>query len=90
MPERALRYRIVVAVGIAFPLVVGGAAAVLVARSLAHSWLWGAVAVAIAVAALVLVCVPLAVYGMRHPEAAELLIKSNARAHSGYPIRHSD
>jgi len=75
--------------GIAFPVVVGGAAAVLVAHSLTHSWLWGAVAVAGAVAVLVLVCIPLGHYGMRHPEATDVLIKAEARAVSGFPIRRS-
>ena len=35
------RYRTLIGVAVASPIVVGGAAAVLVAHALGHSWLWG-------------------------------------------------
>lgn len=83
------RSRILVAALIALPLLVAGAAAVLVAHALAGSWLWGLVWLTVAVTLFALAFIAFARYARKHPEAADVLVRADARAQSGFPVSRS-
>jgi hypothetical protein len=84
---RAWKYRVLVAVAVASPLVVGGGAVVLIAHALAHSWLWGLAGLAVVLTLFALVSIALVLYGRRNPEAAQAYIAAYGRAKGGFPIR---
>lgn len=84
---KAWKYRVLVGVAIASPVLVGGGAAVLIAHAIAHSWLWGLVGLAAVLALFGFVSIALVIYGRRNPEAAKAYIAAYGRAKGGFPIR---
>jgi ABC-type nitrate/sulfonate/bicarbonate transport system substrate-binding protein len=69
-----------IAVSVLAPVVVGGAAFILLAKALAGSWLWGLVAVTAFALACTVGVVLMRRWAMRNPEAAEGFLASWGRA----------
>jgi hypothetical protein len=83
----AWKYRVLVGTAIASPVVVGGGAAVLVAHTLAHSWLWGMVGLISVLVLFALVTVALIRRSRRNPEAVQAYMAAFGRAQAGFPLR---
>ena len=84
---KAWKYRTLFVVAVASPFVVGGAVAVLIADTLAHSWLWGIVGLVAVLLLFGLVIIALIRSGRRNPEAAQAYVAAYGRAMSGFPLR---